>query len=608
MNHTFQINLRGIIDLLSDHLYSSPEVFLRELLQNGVDAIRARQAMEPEHQGRVTVSVVQADDGRVELVFEDDGVGLTEDETHKFLATIGASSKREDFAERRNDFIGQFGIGLLSCFMVSDEIVMITRSAKEPGSVVEWRGRADGTYETRRLDPDGQPFGTQVYLSCRPGREHLFEVDEVARLARHYGGMLPFPIEVAARGERQVVNRDQPPWRQGFASQAERRRAYMDLGRRTFGESFFDCIELEDATHGIQGVAYVLPYSPAPGARSTHRVYLKDMLLGEEVQNLLPPWAFFVKCIVNAQNLRPTASRESFYEDQVLEATRELLAEQLRGYLIDLRRNDPQRLQEFIALHFTAIKSIAIHDDEFYELFVDWLPFETSRGRMTLGDYRAQFKRVQYASNVDVFRQISPIASAQGLAIINGGYVYDSEILEKLPRVFPDAQVERVDATDVAESLQELTLDEREEAFDLVKVADLVLQPFKCRAQVRRFAPEELPALFVTSDDATFLRSIEQSKDVANDHWSSILSNLANASQVDTYTQLCFNWSNPLVRKLAKIEQRELMRMSIQMLYVQSLLMGHHPLNSRELALLNTGLLDLIEFSMASLDPTGFLQ
>ncbi|MEM1349313.1 MAG: ATP-binding protein, partial [Myxococcota bacterium] len=198
MNHTFQINLRGIIDLLSDHLYSSPEVFLRELLQNGVDAIRARQRLEPEHHGRVTISVVEADDGRVELVFEDNGIGLTEEETHCFLATIGASSKREEFAEQRNDFIGQFGIGLLSCFMVSDEIVMVTRSAKEPGCVVEWRGRADGTYDTRRLDPDAQPFGTQVYLSCREGRERLFQADEVARLARHYGSMLPFPIEVCA--------------------------------------------------------------------------------------------------------------------------------------------------------------------------------------------------------------------------------------------------------------------------------------------------------------------------------------------------------------------------------------------------------------------------
>jgi molecular chaperone HtpG len=70
------------------------------------------------------------DGGLPTLLFSDDGVGLTEEELHRFLATIGESSKREALAERRNDFIGQFGIGLLSCFMVCDELLVVTRSRR----------------------------------------------------------------------------------------------------------------------------------------------------------------------------------------------------------------------------------------------------------------------------------------------------------------------------------------------------------------------------------------------------------------------------------------------------------------------------------------------
>ena len=75
MEHKFQINLRGLIDLLSNHLYSGPEVFGRELLQNGVDAIRARTHLEPGFQGEVTVEVHHRPGKPPALVFADNGIG-----------------------------------------------------------------------------------------------------------------------------------------------------------------------------------------------------------------------------------------------------------------------------------------------------------------------------------------------------------------------------------------------------------------------------------------------------------------------------------------------------------------------------------------------------
>jgi molecular chaperone HtpG len=101
------------------------------------------------------------------------------------------------------------------------------------------------------------------------------------------------------------------------------------------------------------------------------------------------------------------------------------------------------------------------------------------------------------------------------------------------------------------------------------------------------------------------MRSLQQSQEVADEHWSSILGNLADASRVDSYAQLCFNFNNPLVRRLARLDDRDVLRLSIQMLYVQSLLMGHHPLSANEMALLNTGLLDLIELGISGGDDGG---
>ncbi len=207
-DHKFQVNLRGVIDLLSNHLYSGPQVYVRELLQNAVDAIVARRRHEPDHHGDISLEVIQGADGAATLIARDNGVGLAEEEIHQFLATIGQSSKRESLS--RDDFIGQFGVGLLSCFVVCNEIVVITRSVKEPGAI-EWRGRSDGTYGLRKLEQDFEP-GTQVYLRAKPGCEEFFEPEFVRSTAAHFGGLLPHPIVVSAGDERWRIN-EPAPWR-----------------------------------------------------------------------------------------------------------------------------------------------------------------------------------------------------------------------------------------------------------------------------------------------------------------------------------------------------------------------------------------------------------
>jgi molecular chaperone HtpG len=247
VDYKFQINLRGIIDLLSNHLYSGPEVFLRELLQNGVDAIRARAHFEPGHPGEITLEVHGGRGPKPPtLAFTDNGIGLTEDEVHRFLATIGQTSKSADLWERPGDFLGQFGIGLLSCFVVSDEIVVITRSARGSSPAIEWRGKPDGTYSVKTLSHEFAP-GTQVYLTCKTGCEEHFDADRVYDQAAHFGGLLPYPIRVHAGAGSRLVNEEAPPWRRRFAGPAERTQALLDYGRKTFGTDFFDSIPLRSA-------------------------------------------------------------------------------------------------------------------------------------------------------------------------------------------------------------------------------------------------------------------------------------------------------------------------------------------------------------------------
>jgi molecular chaperone HtpG len=595
----FQVDLRGIIDLLSHHLYTGPHVYVREVLQNAVDAITARMEVDSAHQGEIRLEILQSGKNPPTLIVQDNGIGLSASEVHQFLAVIGQSSKRE--ALNRQDFIGQFGIGLLSCFMVCHEIVVITRSARGSHPAVEWRGRSDGTYAVRELEHGGEP-GTQVYLRCKPGCEEFFEPEYVCRMARHYGALLPHSIQVVAGGEQWRIN-EQAPWRASHASSETRREVYLEYGRRVFNTEFLDAFPLVSDAGAVEGIAFVLPYSPSMAGKRSHRVYLKNMLLAEQAENLLPDWGFFVQCVINASDLRPTASREGFYEDETLTAARASLGECLRHYLLRLAREDRSRLDVLIGIHHLAMKALALDDEEAYRVFIEWLPFETSSGEMTLREYLADHPIVQYVRTRDQFRQIAGVAAAQSRCIINGGYTYDADLLERLPEIDGQRQVECLDGTDVAESLDDLTLDEQEAVFDFIRLADTALQPFQCSAQLKKFQPVQLPALYTTNDSATFLRSVEQSKEVADELWSSVLDQIADEPAALALSQLCLNYSNPLVRRLSAIAGRKLVQLTVKMLYVQALLMGHYPLKAKEMQLLNDGLLALIEQSLNA--PSG---
>ena len=178
----FKVNLGGMIDILANHLYSSPDVFIRELLQNGTDAISGRRLLDRGFaQGKITIQV----EPERTITFTDNGTGLTEAEIHKFLAVIGQSSKRDlETGRILDDYIGRFGIGMLSCFMVTDEIVLQTRSVKSPDTAYEFCGKPDGTYSITAIDADTVSVGTRIVIQAKNGAEQYFDEATVTRLVR----------------------------------------------------------------------------------------------------------------------------------------------------------------------------------------------------------------------------------------------------------------------------------------------------------------------------------------------------------------------------------------------------------------------------------------
>jgi molecular chaperone HtpG len=580
----FQVNLRGVVELLAHHLYSSPRVYLRELLQNAVDACTARRQLDPS----APPARVVVEPGSV-FAIHDNGVGLTAAEVEEFLATVGHSSKQDTLDGIRGDFLGRFGIGLLSAFMVSDEITVRTRSAREPDApTIEWRATADGRYSTHlAAQPRPEP-GTTVLLRPRADTSEWLSADRVTELAQLYGSLLP--VEVLVGG---VPITRPAPWRASYPSALARRSALAQECQDAFGFAPFEVIDLAVPEAGLTGVAYVLPQAVPPSQQATHRVWLKGMLLGERVEQLLPEWAFFVRATVDVTELRPTASREALYDDALLELVRERLGAQLREWLSRLTSTDPDRATAFLRLHHLGVKSLALHDDAMLTLVLPWLPFETTLGTVTLAEFRRTHPVVQYTATVDDFRRVAAVATAQGLGVVNAGYVYDVELLTRIAAVHPEWTVEQLDTAVVNAHLDAVDGDEELRWRHALGIARSALEPFDCDVELRAFDPVSVPALHLDDRDAVHERDRRAAVADADDLWSEILSGLAPAGAARA--RLILNQRNPLVRRLRSLADAELLRLAVEALYVQALLLAHRPLRPAESALLGRSYLTLLD-------------
>ena len=439
--HTFQVDLRGLVDLLSHHLYSSPKVYLRELMQNAVDAITARRLLDPSAPARITIRT--GVDGGIQV--EDSGVGLTESDVHTFLATIGRSSKRAedgglDLSAARQDFIGQFGIGLLACFVVADEITVVSRSARDASApAVEWRGRSDGTYQIKALPPGTVAAPGTTVTWCRAATAASGWSRAASYAWRGTSARCcatTWRSSTSSATPRRSTTRRRS-WDRPYGSPLARRQALAGYAKAAFDFTPLDTIDLDIPLVGLKGVAFVLPTPVHPTKHSGHRVHLKGMLLSDQAQELVPDWAFFVSCVVDTTGLRPTASREALYEDETLAAVRDAIGERIREWLVGLAASDLALLRRFLDVHHLAVKALARYDDRLLALLLPWLPFETTDGNVSLDEFARAHPVVLVTQSVEEFRQVAPIAASAGLGVVNGGYVYDRELVHRLPEIRP---------------------------------------------------------------------------------------------------------------------------------------------------------------------------
>jgi len=358
--HEIKINLPGLLRMLGENIYAEPDVAIREMIQNAHDTSIIRCTKDKsftDPQIRITF-----DRAARTLTISDTGAGMTEQELHDNLATIGESFTRVQREQLRGQdaqqaamLIGQFGIGMLSAFSVARRVEFFTRSYHKGAKGCKWTCEGDIHYTVEPC-PRKQP-GTEVVLHLLDSKLELLDESRLRRAIKKYADFLSIPILLNG----QQVNALMPPWEaeEGKADLVEYIRQRWDL----FPLGIIPFNTAQAAADGrplpnVSGLLFV-PMIPYEVTRDFGEVdvYISRMFIKANDKDLLPHWARFVKGVINTSDLTPTLSRGEIIADAAYERVRQLLGAIILGYLESLQQEDPERLQLLVWVYNNTIKA-----------------------------------------------------------------------------------------------------------------------------------------------------------------------------------------------------------------------------------------------------------
>lgn len=317
------------------------------------------------------------------------------------------------------------------------------------------------------------------------------------------------------------------------------------------------------------------------------------MFVTSQMDVILPKWAFFTKAILFTTELQPVASRESFYKNECLDRTAISLGEALKEGLKGLSGH---ALERIISTHYLAFKAISTEDDELLRFIYPYLPFRTLNGEETLETLMNQSKTIYYTHSVDDFRQIRDLARNRGLTLINGGYTYDAALLSRLARL-PELgiQLEALEPEQLTDDLMLPPAPFLQKSQALLAKINEQMQEYEVEIEIRQFQPEDLPMLFINPMLTQTHKELERAAEESNPLFSDLLNHIKQ-DEVVPLTKLFLNYSNPLVQKLfTEDKSLDSLVAIFKMLYIQALLLGHYPLKRKEMRLMNTNYLKILD-------------
>jgi molecular chaperone HtpG len=600
----FQIQLEGLIQLLAQNLYADPDVFLREMIQNAHDSITRRAELARERgeaeppAPRITVEVDRA---AQQIRIADNGCGLTDAEIDAYLSTIGRSGTNElreriVAADRGRtvELIGQFGIGLLSAFIVADRVSVITKAAGH--DALHWESLGGRDYTVR---PGRREFvGTTVVLHVSPQHTRYLETVRIKQIIRTYADFIGVPVYV--NDDAQAANSVDAPWHRTYAGEHECFVAHRDFWDRRFtDENSLHVVVVDEPFHWpnaespdgerigrIRGVLAVTDrHTPDVNARGTVDIYVNRMFIGAANRDVLPPWARFMQGVLECNELTPNAARDNVRHNAALVAVQRALGDLVVRELTRLSEASRRSFTEIMRWHSYHVLAMSVQPEHerFFRAVADLALLETDQGPMTVADYAAGAERradgarvVHYITEDESAKQYMLLGAARGVRVFDCTEAFAERFLKKYAETWPErVRLNRLDQAGAEALFEPLDASEAEHFAALEQAYATLFEDRTVRARASRFEPVALPAVLTETRDNRRRREMDVlTSDVA---MPAAIRDIVQdfLAEADDPLTLHLNAANPIIRRLADRPDLtdEVSRSALQSLYNNALML-----------------------------------
>lgn len=494
------VTTENIFPVIKKFLYSDHEIFLRELIANGVDATQKMKAIAGSGEfkgelGSLTINV-ELDEKKKILKITDRGIGMTEDEVNKYINQIAFSSAGE-FLEKYKDqsIIGHFGLGFYSAFMVAKKVTIDTLSWREGAEAVRWECSGDPEYQMSKSDKGERGTTITLEIADDEGDAEFATKGKITELLNKYCKFMPVSIAFGKEQEwdskksqyidtdkDRIINGLEPIWTKKPSDLKD--EDYMKFYRELYPmqeDPLFHIHLNVDYPFNLTGVLYFPKIKDRIEAtRNKIQLYCNQMFVTDSVENIVPDFLTLLHGVIDSPDIPLNVSRSYLQADSEVKKISTYITKKVADRLEEIYKKERGQFEEKWDNLKLFIEYGMLTDEKFCDRALKFALLKNTDGKFfNYDDYTKAIeseqtnkdKKVVYLYATDAVEQYSYIeaAKSKGYDVLLFDCQLDSHFVNLLESKLKDATFARVDADTVdrliqKEEISKPTLSEDEQA------------------------------------------------------------------------------------------------------------------------------------------------
>lgn len=580
--HKLQIHSENILPIIKRWLYSDKDIFIRELVSNSCDAIHKVKILQdqgviPSQNEDFKIQILLNKSERT-LKFIDNGIGMDAEEVEKYISQI-AFSGAEEFIDQyksnneKDQFIGHFGLGFYSAYMVAEKVEINTLSYKPNAESVFWSCDGSSDYEIDK--GTRQTRGTEITLFIDKDSDEYLEENKLREILKHYCSFLPYPVYLADT----LINSQTPLWIKP-ASECTT-EDYLDFYRYLYPMEedplFWVHLNVDYPFH-LQGILYFPKIRrDYDMSKSSVQLYCNRVFVADNCKDIIPNYLMVLQGVIDSPDIPLNVSRSYLQMDRTVRQLANHISKKVSDSLNLLYRNEKDKFLTCWADVSMVVKLGVLEDEKFYDRVKDILIWKnTQREWRTVEEYLERNKeksknKILYTKDASHSTHVLDIYHERDVEVLCAESPLDPYIMQFLEKKLAPMAFQRIDGSiddTLIDKEKEKTILDASGKTEASHLADFVrskLSDSEIQVEAKSLALDTLPGFIVIDESQRRMRDYLLQLD-PKDGFNKMKTLKAHTFIVNT--------NNPLMAAIQKLDliDSELAKDLIQQSYDLSLL------------------------------------